>query len=81
MGQAAARDEDNKIGLNTVIMAGLERGLTMQDIKNMQIGHVVDFTVDYNRRQKDAEEKAERKSKAKHYRLATKDEVSAWTKG
>ena len=62
-------------------MAGLERGLTMQDIRNMQIGHVVDFTVDYNRRQKEAEDKAERQSKAKHYRLASKNEVDAWLKG
>lgn len=79
MGQAAA--EKIEIGLNTIIMAGMERGLTMQDIRSMSLGRVVDFVIDYNRRQKDAEEKAERKSKAKHYRLATKDEVSAWTRG
>lgn len=53
----------------------------MQDIKSMSLGRVVDFTIDFNRRHKEAEEKAERQSKAKHYRLATKDEVSAWTKG
>lgn len=81
MEQAAAGKEDNTIGLNTIIMAGLERGLTMQDIRNMSLGHVVDFTIDYNRRQKEAEEKAEKRSKAKQYRLATKDEVSAWMKG
>lgn len=62
-------------------MAGLERGLTMQDIRNLSLGRVVDFVIDYNKRQKDAEEKAERKSKAKHYRLASKDEVDAWLKG
>lgn len=79
MGQAAA--EKIEIGLNTIIMAGMERGLTMQDIRNMSLGRVVDFVIDYNRRQKDAEEKAERKSKAKHYRLASKNEVDAWLKG
>lgn len=79
MGQAAA--EKIEIGLNTIIMAGMERGLTMQDIRNMSLGRVVDFVIDFNRRQKDAEEKAERKSKAKHYRLASKNEVDAWLKG
>lgn len=79
MGQAAA--EKIEIGLNTIIMAGMERGLTMQDIRSMSLGRVVDFVVDYNKRQKDAEEKAERKSKAKHYRLASKNEVDAWLKG
>lgn len=79
MEQAAA--EKIEIDLNMIIMAGLERGLTMQDIRGLSLGRVVDFVIDYNRRQKDAEEKAERKSKAKHYRLASKNEVDAWLKG
>lgn len=79
MVQAAA--EKIEIDLNMIIMAGLERGLTMQDIRELSLGRVVDFVIDYNKRQKDAEEKAERKSKAKHYRLASKDEVDAWLKG
>ena len=79
MDQAAA--EKIEIDLNMIIMAGLERGLTMQDIRNLSLGRVVDFVIDYNKRQKDAEEKAEHKSKAKHYRLASKNEVDAWLKG
>ena len=79
MEQAAA--EKIEIDLNTIIMAGLERGLTMQDIRSMALGRVVDFVIDYNKRQKNAEEKAERRQKAKHYRLASKDEVDAWLKG
>lgn len=79
MEQAAA--EETKIDLNMIIMAGLERGLTMQDIRELSLGRVVDFVIDYNKRQKDAEEKAERRSKAKHYRLASKNEVDAWLKG
>lgn len=79
MVQAAA--EKQTIDLNTIILSALERGLTMQDIKRMSLGHVVDFVIDYNRRQKNAEERAERQSKAKHYRLASKDEVDAWLKG
>lgn len=53
----------------------------MQDIRKMQLGHLVDFVVDYNERQKAAEERAERQKSVKHYRLASKDEVSAWTRG
>lgn len=49
----------------------------MQDIKRMQLGHLVDFVIDYNRRQKQAEQKAETSHAVKHYRLATKDEVDA----
>lgn len=79
MGQTAAEKID--LNLNTIIMAGLERGLTMQDIKNLSLGRVVDFVIDYNNRQKDAEERAERQKSTKHYRLASKDEVDAWLKG
>lgn len=64
-----------------IIMAGLERGLTMQDIRALSLGRVVDFVIDYNKRQKDVEEMAEHKKKAKHYRLASKNEVDAWLKG
>lgn len=62
-------------------MASLERGLAMQDIRRLQLGQVVDFVIDYNQRQKEAQETAERRSKAKHYRLATKDEVDALVRG
>lgn len=83
MDQAAAEEtkEKTKIDLNMIIMAGLERGLTIQDIRELSLGRVVDFVIDYNKRRKDAEEKAEQKSKAKHYRLASKNEVDAWLKG
>lgn len=82
----AAAEKDKKqaeeIGLNTIILAGLERGLQMQDIKRMPLGRLVDFVIDYNKRQKEAEQKAERRDKAtKHYRLATKDEVDALVRG
>ena len=80
MGEAAAEKDKSKketieIDLNTVILAGLERGLTMQDIRRMQLGQVVDFVVDYNKRQKQAERKTETGHKVKHYRLATRDET------
>lgn len=55
----------------------------MQDMKRMQLGQVVDFTIDYNRRQKRAEQKAEKtaKHKVKHYRMASPDEVDAMLRG
>ena len=53
----------------------------MQDIRRMQLGHLVDFVLDYNQRQKEGEERAERRKNMKHYRLASKDEVDAFLKG
>lgn len=58
----------------------MERGLTMSDIRRMQLGQVVDFTIDYNERQKDAEKTAERQKTMKHYRLATPEEISEFTR-
>ena len=74
MEQAAAEDKI-EINLNTVILAGLERGLTMQDLRRMQLGHVVDFVIEYNERQKRSEQQTEKKRNVKHYRLATKEET------
>lgn len=48
----------------------------MQDIKQMQLGQVVDFCIEYNLRHKEEQEE-QRKSKAK-YRYATADEVKAY---
>lgn len=59
----------------------MERGLTVQDIRKMQLGHVVDFVIDYNSRQKESEKRAAKSSKVKHYRLATPDEVDAMLRG
>ena len=73
MEQAAA--DKIEINLNTVILAGLERGLTMQDIRRMQLGHVVDFVIEYNERQKRSEQQTEKKRNVKHYRLATQEET------
>ena len=61
-------------------MAAMERGLTMSDIKSMQLGQIVDFTRDYNERQKKAEETAERRKTMKNYRLATPEEISEFTR-
>lgn len=65
--------------MNTIILAGLERGLQMQDIRRMTIGQVVDFIQDYNERSKEAEREAERRKShpVKHYRYATQEEIDA----
>jgi len=50
----------------------------MQDVRRLQLGEVVDFCIEYNARQKEAEKQSERRSKAKHYRYATQDEINAF---
>lgn len=63
------------------MLAAIERGLTITDVKEMQLGTVVDFVIDYNERQKQGEEKKEHKKAVKHYRLATPEESSAFLRG
>ena len=48
----------------------------MQDIKQMQLGQVVDFCIEYNNRHKEQTEKTEKP--VTKYRLATGDEVKAY---
>ena len=63
------------LDINTIILAGIERGLTITDIKKMQIGQVVDFVVDYNERQKQADREAEKKDKK---RRATQNDINGF---
>lgn len=60
--------------LDDVILAAVERGLTMSDIRKMRLGEVVDFCYAYNERQKDAEEKSEKPKKRK----ATQNDINAF---
>ena len=62
------------VDLDTIILAGIERGLTMSDIKMMTIGEVVDFVIAYNDRVKEAE-KEEKKDKK---RKATQRDIDAF---
>lgn len=61
-------------------MAAMERGFTMQDIRNLQLGQVVDFVIDYNERHNEAKAAEERRKTLKHYRFATPEETSAYTR-
>lgn len=60
--------------LDDVILAAVERGLTMSDIRKMRLGEVVDFCYAYNERQKDAEKKSEKPKKRK----ATQNDINAF---
>ncbi|MBR6051886.1 MAG: hypothetical protein IKP68_11900 [Clostridia bacterium] len=58
--------------MNTITLASIERGLTMDDVRRMTLGAVVDFVIDYNKRQ----ERAERA--AKRPRPATQADIDAF---
>lgn len=47
----------------------------MTDVREMMIGDLVDFCIDYNDREKASREKAERSKNVKHYRMATPEET------
>ena len=66
------------IDIDTIILAGLERGLTLTDIKKMQIGQVVDFCVAYNERQKAAEKAQKRAEKYGTRRKGTQNDINAF---
>lgn len=56
------------------MLAGMERGLSMSDIRRMQVGQVVDFCIAYNDRQKRVEKQEEKPQKRK----ATQSEIDAF---
>lgn len=60
--------------------AALERGLTLSDIKKMELGQVVDFCIDYNERQKRAEKAAKQKP-IPEKRKATQADINAFFGG
>ena len=50
----------------------------MSDIRQMQIGQLVDFCIDYNDRQKKAKKAAEREEKPGSRRRATQNDINAF---
>ena len=50
--------------------------MTVPDVKRMQLGHVIDFVIEYNERQERAERIAERK--ARRPREATQADIDAF---
>lgn len=50
----------------------------MTDIRNMQLGQVVDFVISYNDRNERAEKKAKKEAKQGKKRKATQNDINAW---
>lgn len=50
----------------------------MTDIRHMQIGQLVDFCIDYNERQKKAENAAETEEKQGVRRRANQNDINAY---
>ena len=50
----------------------------MSDIRRMQLGQVVDFVIDYNERQEEADRRAKREEKRGHRRKASQNDINAW---
>ena len=67
--------------MNTIVLAAMERGMTMSDIKELQLGELVDFVIDYNERQKEGQEQEKKAKATTHYRLATPEEMSSHFRG
>lgn len=73
------KTKKEKTSLNDIILAGIERGLTIQDIRKMTLGQVVDFCIDYNERQERAERAAKHPKSKK--RKATQADIDAFFGG
>lgn len=52
--------------------------MTMSDIRNMQLGQVVDFVIAYNARQRDAEKAQKRAEKRGIRRKASQNDINAF---
>ena len=62
------------MSLNDIILAGIERGLAVQDLRHMTLGQVVDFCIDYNERM----ERAQKQKDKPVRRRATQAEIDAF---
>ena len=80
--EAGESDETDKdapaIDLDTIILAGVERGLTISDIRMMTIGQLVDYVISYNQRQKMAEKEAKKQENKENRRKATQQDIDAF---
>lgn len=56
----------------------MERGLTMTDIRRMQIGQLVDFCIEYNERERKARKEQEKQEKGQGKRKATQADIKAF---
>ena len=72
------RANNEPLTLDDIILAALERGLTMSDANTMTLGQVVDFCEAYNERQERAEKLAEQKQEKPRKRKASQADINAW---
>ena len=56
----------------------MERGLTIPDMRRMQLGQVIDFCIEYNNREKRLAKERERQEKHGTTRKATAADVKAF---
>ena len=66
------------ITLDEIILAGLERGLTITEMRKMQLGQIVDFCISYNERQKEADKQQKKAEKAALKRKASQGDINAF---
>jgi len=50
----------------------------MADIKKMQLGQVVDFCIEYNKRQEEGEKAAEKQERRRTKRKATQSDIDSF---
>jgi hypothetical protein len=50
----------------------------MADIRNMQLGQVVDFCIAYNERQKESERRAKHEEKHGHKRKGNQNDINSF---
>ena len=78
MERDAEKQRDSAVTLDDIILAGIERGLGLSDIKKMTLGQVVDYVIAYNDRQK-AAEKAQKLAETKgSRRKASQSDINAF---
>lgn len=68
---------EEKITLNSIIIAAQRRGLEYEIMKHMTLGQIVDFCVEHDNQRK----KEERANSGSVRRMATPEETDAWLAG
>ena len=56
----------------------MERGLTVSDMRRMTLGQVVDFIIDYNKRNEISEDPGKKKPEKRTTRRAKQAEIDAY---
>lgn len=57
--------EERPVDIDTILIAGQDRGLNYQAITEMEVGQVVDYVIEWNRVHETDEEKEKKKPKVR----------------